>query len=106
MRKGSNSGLPGSPGKVGNPPAAQRVHTGSLYFFAALGVIWGLRGVNVGVLILGDAAQLCLPPDSPTDTRMAIVPGIENCGKILLGSSLGRRVGLPDTALTARAIFS
>lgn len=30
VRKCRNSGLPGSPGRAGNPPASRRVDTGSL----------------------------------------------------------------------------
>lgn len=47
--------------------------------------------VNVTVLILGDAAELCLPPDSPT--RMDIV-GLKGavaklCSTYPLGGKLG-----------------
>lgn len=65
MGQCGSSGLPGCPGGTGNRP--QHREWTQVPFSSLLP--WGLsrawERVNVSVLILGDAAQLCLPPGQP-----------------------------------------
>lgn len=70
-------------------------------FSSSLGVSQGLRGVSVSVLIPGDAAQLCLPPQTRGwALSLGLKRTVENPIRLI------PRVELPGTSVTAREILS